>query len=162
MIDLDFPSIDVVLNEMVDAEGGGIGEEVGRLSVVGLAVERKVVGNRSKYEQSEKFEAPAPLPKDVVDYLCQLANLTPDLTLLLDTDPATSLKRARQRAQLDRFEEEDLAFHEKVRDQYLQRSREFPHRIHTIDVTTLDKASIHEKIVLALKTRFGALASLLG
>ena len=47
----------------------------------------------------------------------------PDLTLLFDLDPGVGIERARNRAELDRFEEEELAFFERVRDGYLTRAR---------------------------------------
>lgn len=43
----------------------------------------------------------------------------PDLTLLLDLDPAEGIKRISDRA-LDAFEKMDLAFHRRVRDGYLE------------------------------------------
>jgi len=46
----------------------------------------------------------------------------PDLTLVFDIDPQLGMARARQRAELDRFEEEELAFFEKVREGYLSRA----------------------------------------
>jgi dTMP kinase len=46
----------------------------------------------------------------------------PDLTVLLDIDPVVGIERARLRAELDRFEEEELAFFERVRAGYLSRA----------------------------------------
>ena len=46
----------------------------------------------------------------------------PDLTLLFDIDPQLGMARARQRAELDRFEQEELGFFEKVRKGYLSRA----------------------------------------
>ena len=46
----------------------------------------------------------------------------PDLTLLFDIDPQLGMARARQRAELDRFEQEELGFFEKVRNGYLSRA----------------------------------------
>ena len=46
----------------------------------------------------------------------------PDLTVLLDIDPVVGMERARLRAELDRFEEEELAFFERVRAGYLSRA----------------------------------------
>ena len=48
--------------------------------------------------------------------------LTPDLTCLIDLDPAVGLERAREGrdAQFDRIEREALAFHEDVRRGYLE------------------------------------------
>ncbi len=58
----------------------------------------------------------------------------PDLTLLFDIDPQLGMARARQRAELDRFEEEELAFFERVREGYLSRA-EFDSRFRIIDAS---------------------------
>ena len=55
-------------------------------------------------------------------------SLQPDLTVLLDLPPSIGLKRASQRAELDRFEVEDEAFFTRVREGYLTRSLENPER----------------------------------
>lgn len=49
-----------------------------------------------------------------------LGNLQPDLTLYLDIDPALGLQRARMRGELDRIEQEQLAFFQRTRDKYRQ------------------------------------------
>lgn len=49
-----------------------------------------------------------------------LGDFKPDLTLLLDIDPALGLQRARQRGELDRIEQEDLSFFERTRARYLE------------------------------------------
>ncbi len=49
-----------------------------------------------------------------------LGDLVPDLTLYLDIDPAIGLERARQRGELDRIEQEQLAFFQRTRNKYLQ------------------------------------------
>lgn len=46
----------------------------------------------------------------------------PDLTLLFDVDPRIGIERAQKRAELDRFESEELAFFERVRQGYLERA----------------------------------------
>ena len=48
-----------------------------------------------------------------------LGDLTPDLTLYLDIDPAIGLERARGRGELDRIELEQLAFFQRTREKYL-------------------------------------------
>lgn len=48
-----------------------------------------------------------------------LGTFRPDLTLYLDLPPAIGLQRARQRGELDRIEQESLAFFERTRERYL-------------------------------------------
>lgn len=49
-----------------------------------------------------------------------LGDFSPDLTLLLDVDPQKGLARARERGELDRIEQEDVAFFERTRNRYLE------------------------------------------
>ncbi|RWU12220.1 dTMP kinase [Pseudidiomarina gelatinasegens] len=49
-----------------------------------------------------------------------LGDFVPDLTLLLDVDPQKGLARARERGELDRIEQEDVAFFERTRNRYLE------------------------------------------
>lgn len=55
-------------------------------------------------------------------------DLRPDLTLILDVDPAVGLSRIASRGEPDRFEQEKLAFFRRVRDNYLARAAEDPVR----------------------------------
>ena len=71
--------------------------------------------------------------------------LTPDLTLLLDVDPAIGLARATGPG--DRLEAEALAFHERVRTQFLDLARRGRHRYLVIDVTTADVAAVHAAVL---------------
>ena len=66
--------------------------------------------------------------------------LWPDRTLVFDVDPAVGLVRARSRNTLEgtalsegRFEEEELAFHERVRQGFLQWAARYPKRFRVID-----------------------------
>ncbi len=59
--------------------------------------------------------------------------LEPDLTLLLDADPAVGLARAGARGEKDRFERERLDFFARVRAAYLERASRYPDRIVIID-----------------------------
>lgn len=60
--------------------------------------------------------------------------LRPDLTLLLDAPVPVGMARAGQREGIaDRFEREELAFFERVRQAYLQHTRCFPDRYRVID-----------------------------
>ena len=59
--------------------------------------------------------------------------LRPDHTLLLDMPVELGLARAGARSAPDRFEQEQQAFFERVRNTYLERARQEPERIHVID-----------------------------
>jgi dTMP kinase len=61
--------------------------------------------------------------------------LRPDVTFLLDLDPEVGLARAANRAALDRFEQEDLAFFQRVRNAYQQRVEEQPERFRVVDAS---------------------------
>ena len=58
----------------------------------------------------------------------------PDVTVLLDLDPAVGLaRRAARREGLDRFEQEALAFHQRVREGYRALARAEPDRFVVLD-----------------------------
>lgn len=59
--------------------------------------------------------------------------LRPDLTLLFDLPVEAGMARARQRGALDRFEQEQQAFFEAVRQNYLQRAAAEPQRFCMVD-----------------------------
>ncbi|WP_019602265.1 dTMP kinase [Teredinibacter turnerae] len=62
-----------------------------------------------------------------LEFLVQ-GSLQPDITVWLDIDVRLGLERARARADLDRFEEEDVSFFERVRAGYRARAEEAPAR----------------------------------
>ena len=61
--------------------------------------------------------------------------LQPDLTLLFDVPVEVSRQRLANNATLDRFEQEQQAFFQRVRDSYLRRADLFPQRFQVIDAT---------------------------
>ncbi len=75
------------------------------------------------------------LPRDWISSLESLVQgaLRPDLTLLLDAPVEVGLSRAGQRGALDRFEQEQRAFFERVRACYLERAQEEPDRFKVVD-----------------------------
>lgn len=70
--------------------------------------------------------------------------IKPDLTILLDIPTQKGLSRKQNKAN-DRFEAEDIAFHNRVRDGYLKLAAEEPERWLVIDAT-LPRARI-DKII---------------
>jgi dTMP kinase len=75
--------------------------------------------------------------------------LRPDHTLLLDMPVAAGLERAGNRSEPDRFEQEQHAFFERVRETYLARAQAEPGRIHVIDASpALDKVQAQIATVL--------------
>jgi len=70
--------------------------------------------------------------------------LTPDLTVLLEISVEEGFGRKRTSGR-DRFEQEDIAFHQRVRESYLKLAAEEPGRWLVIDAT-LSKAQIADII----------------
>lgn len=62
-----------------------------------------------------------------------LAGHQPGMTLLLDVDPEVGLARAQARGDLDRFEQEQQSFFQRVRSAYLARAQAHPQRIHVVN-----------------------------
>ena len=77
-------------------------------------------------------------------------NAWPDLTLLLDADVTLSVARRRGRGGAeDRFEAEQAAFFERVRDGYLTLARDEPARFRVVDAA-LDLAAVQVALQQAL------------
>jgi dTMP kinase len=94
--------------------------------------------------------------------LCR--DLQPDLTILMLSDPAASLKRARRRnvrqsrrnrADENRFEQENRAFYKRVLDAYLNIAEREPRRVVKVDAKE-PVANVHKKIVEIVEERLGA------
>lgn len=97
----------------------------------------------------------------MVEDLNRLASqgLTPDLTLLLDCPAEIGLRRASQRISAkkpalreDRFERESLAFHQRVREGYLQIARGDPDRVRVIDAS-VEESEIHRTVCDIVEAR---------
>ena len=90
-------------------------------------------------------------------------DLQPDLTILMDSDVATSVERARRRNQRsknghtqkdeNRFEQESRAFFTRVRQGYHAIARREPHRVVVIDARGTPSQT-HAKILEAVLHRF--------
>ena len=76
-------------------------------------------------------------------------DLRPDMTILLDIDVVVGLERARNRAALDRFEQEELNFFERVRQGYADRVAQNPDRYEVVDAAlSLDQVQASIKTIL--------------
>lgn len=90
-------------------------------------------------------------------------DLQPDLTILMLSDPAASLKRARRRnvqhsrrnrADENRFEQENRAFYKRVLDAYLNIAEHEPRRVVKVDARE-PVAKVHKKIAEIVEERLG-------
>ena len=92
------------------------------------------------------------------DVICKLndfstSGLEPDITILLDIPPKRGLKRAddREPGQVkDRWEEQDVTFHEKVRKAFYDLAEENPNRYRTV-LAVGPIEEVHQKIVNIIK-----------
>jgi len=82
-------------------------------------------------------------------------DLQPDLTLLLDLPVEQGMKRAAERSEADRFEQESRLFFEKVRKAYLERAMAVPQRFAVIDASgNIDE--VWSQIETVLHDRLGS------
>ena len=91
--------------------------------------------------------------------LCQ--NLHPDFTVLMDSDVAHSVERARRRNQArleageidqSRFEKENRAFFERVRNAFLAIAKREPKRVFLVDARGTPEET-HTQVVAAMRER---------
>jgi dTMP kinase len=78
--------------------------------------------------------------------------LQPDLTIWFDLPAALAAQRRTQAREADRFEQQDLAFFERVRDQYAARAALMPQRFARIDASRAREA-VWQQIDAVLKAR---------
>ena len=86
----------------------------------------------------------------------------PDLTILMDSDPAASVERARRRntqaqrarsvADENRFEQENRAFFDRVHHAYLAIAKREPKRVYLVDARR-PIGTVHREIVTAVRER---------
>lgn len=85
-----------------------------------LAKGQWVVGDRHDLSSRAYQGGGRQLPDRLIDTIRQavLGDFRPRLTLYLDIDPALGLERAKARGELDRIEQQQLAFFERTRARY--------------------------------------------
>ena len=80
------------------------------------------------------------ISKDELDIFIKPLNFPkPDLTIYLDLPVEEGLMRAKGRDKLDRFEEEEIDFFERIRNSYIKLAQENSNRIVIIDSTKSEK-----------------------
>ena len=87
-----------------------------------------------------------------------IGDLKPDLTIILDVPVEIGLKRAAARREggaPDRFESEDIRFHQELRDAYHEIAAREPERCVLIDATA-DADTVAASVWAALRARFFA------
>lgn len=86
------------------------------------------------------------VPREEIERINRMvcSGLLPDLTVLLDLDPEIGLQRVK-REEFDRLEQENIDFHRRVREGYLELSREYE-RYWTLPGT--EKPEILEEMIL--------------
>ena len=104
------------------------------------------------------------LGSEVVRRLHELlcGGLWPELTILMDSDVASSVKRARRRNQdaaqdENRFEKENAAFFTRVHQTFLAIAQREPQRVALIDARP-PVETVREEIVRVVRERLGAQA----
>ncbi|MGM0525406.1 MAG: dTMP kinase [Pseudomonadota bacterium] len=116
-----------------------------------LAKGRWVIGDRHDLSSQAYQGAGRQLGQQT---LAQLKKITlgafnPDLTLYLDIDAKVGLERAKGRGELDRIEQEDIAFFERTRKRYLEIAAGDP------SIVVIDAAQpmqrVHQDILRAIE-----------
>ncbi|HMC82886.1 MAG TPA: dTMP kinase [Candidatus Polarisedimenticolia bacterium] len=139
-------------------------QHLARVIVPALAEQKVVLCDRYKDATRAYQGKGRKLPEDLIERLNQLdlLALEPDLTILFDLDTAVALSRARHRdttrpGEEDRFEQERLEFHTRVREGYLLLAHSSPSRFRIVDaVGTRDE--IHSRVLSLVASAFPALS----
>lgn len=116
-----------------------------------------VVGDRHDLSSQAYQGGGRGIAPEIIQQIKQavLGDFAPDLTLYLDIDPAVGLQRARERGELDRIEQEALAFFQRTRARYLELARQ-DKKIHIIDASQTPEQvqmAIHAALEQALCIR---------
>ena len=111
--------------------------------VIEPALQRGLLVLSDRYQDATRAYQGAArgIPLSEIEKVTQILGIIePDKTILLDLDPEEGLVRARLRnaasptaAAEGRFEAEDLQFHRKVREAYMELAGRWPQRIHVVN-----------------------------
>lgn len=126
-------------------------QHTGELILPALKAGKIVICDRY-YDSTYAYQGAArELDTDIIDTLTRYATFdtVPELTILLDLPVEQGLARITARS-LDRLEQEDISFHEKVRQQFLFIAKKQASRYLVLDGSQAPE-ELHNQILRALK-----------
>lgn len=118
----------------------------------GVVVSDRYVDSSLAYQGAGRA-LPMPLLLQVSDWATD--GLRPNLTVVLDIDPAVGLARAAGHRSPDRIERESVAFHERVRACFLDLAADDPDRYLVLDASAAPQdlaAAVRDRLASALPT----------
>src|SRR5574344_95204 len=117
-----------------------------------LAKNYYVIGDRHDLSSVAYQGAGRGINRTLIDSIRKLilGDFVPDLTLVMDLPPEIGLARAGKRGELDRFEQENISFFNRIRNCFLDEAKIHSDRIKVINAANnLDK--VNEDIVAELR-----------
>ncbi|MES2303943.1 MAG: dTMP kinase [Gemmatimonadota bacterium] len=138
------PVAEALRSELLDSHGGWTAAaELLYMTTARADLVRKVIGPALEHGQvvlSDRYDlstmayqgAGRGLPREHVEWVNRAATggLAPDITLVLDLDPAVGRDRQRSAGKgADRLEREDIAFHDRVAAEYLAATGQGVHHL---------------------------------
>ncbi|MFN3395545.1 MAG: dTMP kinase [Thermodesulfovibrionales bacterium] len=93
------------------------------------------------------------LDRDIINRIDEISTggVRPDITILIDVDVNVGLMRNRKANKVDRIELEEIEFHRRVRDGYLEIARQEPNRIKIIDGSK-EIEDIHRQVIAEMES----------
>lgn len=130
-------------------------QHTGELILPALASGKIVICDRY-YDSTYAYQGAARrLDEQMIETLTKMATFDtqPDLTVLLDVPVQAGLLRIKDRT-LDRLEQEDISFHERVRQHYLNIAKKYSSRFLVLNGLD-DPDQIHRQIIQSLTVLIG-------
>ena len=130
-------------------------QHTGELILPALASGKIVICDRY-YDSTYAYQGAARrLDEQMIETLTKMApfDTQPDLTVLLDVPVQAGLLRIKDRT-LDRLEQEDISFHERVRQHYLSIAKKYSSRFLVLNGLD-DPDQIHRQIIQSLTVLIG-------
>ncbi|MEM4380239.1 MAG: dTMP kinase [Thermoplasmatales archaeon] len=115
--------------------------------VESLRTESKPIISDRYYYSTIAFQGSGrELGEEYTAKLCSLAvqGFLPQLVILFDVEPSLGLMRKLKTGALDRFEQEDIAFHSRVRESFLRQARELSEMFFLVKTDELSSDSVYQ------------------